>query len=227
MSCNLYPYEMRSGTLPINEIFSSFQGEGYYTGTPATFIRLQGCSMNCSWCDTKYAMECDETKLVKPADVILKSEASETWAWMTLDDIYNIVKKLGNQHVIITGGEPFEHYLNGLFDRLLGYMVQVETNGSQEIPDCYRRVGIWLTISPKNVLVDNLRKANEIKWVVGDERDIENLKAIMCDIDGRFVSYIYLQPLNACPIATDLCIQEAMKNNWRISIQVHKLINMR
>lgn len=72
--------------LKINEIFSSIQGESSYAGLPFTFIRLTGCNLRCSYCDTQYAYEDGED--------------------MSIDKILSKVKDFGIARVLITGGEP-------------------------------------------------------------------------------------------------------------------------
>jgi len=135
----------------INEIFNSIQGEGVLVGTMSTFIRLQGCTVGCFFCDTKY-----------------------TWAKggekMATEDIINAAV---SQHIVITGGEPTMYDLDGLLVPLQAAkkFVQLETSGQNSIkgmvsPD-------WITWSPK----ENLNfeapyglkmQTKEVKWVVDE-----------------------------------------------------------
>ena len=138
-------------TYQVNEIFTSVQGEGMWTGMPATFIRLQGCTVGCPWCDTKY-----------------------TWAKggskMTVDEI---LKQIETYHVVITGGEPTIYNLDDLLGELDGvHYTQLETSGQNSLKGNYRPD--WLTWSPKKNLNydapnDIKMRANEVKWVVDDE----------------------------------------------------------
>lgn len=109
----------------ISEIFYSVQGEGFYTGTPAVFVRFSGCNLKCSFCDTEH----------------------QEGAWMSNEEIVEAVKAFPARHIVITGGEP------GLFldDKLIkllkdeGCFIQIETNGARKLPE-----GIdWITCSPK------------------------------------------------------------------------------
>lgn len=68
----------------INEIFYSLQGEGYFTGTPAVFLRFSGCNLKCGFCDTRH----EEFTLMSPADII------------------GNVSKFPSRHIVVTGGEP-------------------------------------------------------------------------------------------------------------------------
>jgi len=141
-------------TLKVNEIFTSIQGEGLHTGQLVTFIRLQGCNLDCPWCDTKYALD--------------KNKGQE----MSIDAI---LKEIPTQfkHIVITGGEPFFQDISELITRLNAkkHYVQVETNGTLFNPIC-NKVD-WLTVSPKPptyMINDKIYQyIKEIKLVVDKE----------------------------------------------------------
>ena len=99
----------------VNEIFYSLQGEGYYTGTPAVFLRLSGCNLHCPFCDTDHSASTP----------------------MEIDTLVNTLLSYPSRHLVITGGEPSLQV-----DRLLievlhdaGFYVQIETNGTHPLPD--------------------------------------------------------------------------------------------
>ena len=93
--------------LKINEIFDTIQGEAFYTGTPATFIRLQGCPVGCHWCDTKHTWSTGTEKLKIEIDEMLhKTKDSPKWSDVSEKEIVNIVLKLKPRHFVLTGGEP-------------------------------------------------------------------------------------------------------------------------
>lgn len=64
---------------PINEMFQTLQGEGYFTGVPAIFIRLQGCPVGCAWCDTKHTWEKLEDREVSLFSILAKTKESDKW----------------------------------------------------------------------------------------------------------------------------------------------------
>jgi organic radical activating enzyme len=146
----------------VNEVFNTIQGEGMLAGTPATFIRLQGCTVGCPWCDTQYTWKAGGTKW-------------ETQALVESLDLLPLV--------VITGGEPTLYDLDDLLIKLRAagqrrwgykFKIQMETSGQNELkgsvtPD-------WVTWSPKHNLHFQIptplhRYIAEIKWVVDDDLD--------------------------------------------------------
>ena len=145
--------------LKVNEIFYSLQGEGSRVGQPTIFIRLSGCNLNCSWCDTKHQkhVKLDEDKIMEQIDQLAK-----TVKW-----------------VCITGGEPLVQDIRKLVEQLRFYNlnVQLETNGLLFEKNKAWEMCDFITISPKYrdcvgykflwpILSDNMRDV-EIKYVVG------------------------------------------------------------
>lgn len=190
----------------VSEIFYSIQGEGRHTGMPAVFVRLSGCSMNCPFCDTKYAFgngtEMDENTL--PAEL----------------------KKYPAKAVIITGGEPAEQDLPALIALLKahGYAVHLETNGAH---DCDVSQADFVCVSPKKyVSPEMLKKADIIKIVVGQGTDLTDLEKYYAYENAK--TQIYLQPESNKQENIDLCVK-LLKNHpsARLSLQTHKLINIR
>ena len=145
------------------ELFASIQGETSYAGKPAVFVRFSGCNLDCSWCDTSYALkEGKETDLLNLAEEILN---------------YNIPL------VVITGGEPLLQEGSIEIARMLiekGKEVLVETNGSVDIgqiPSGARVIMDYKTPSSgqsERMLEENLNKLSEkdqIKFVIADRQD--------------------------------------------------------
>ena len=223
--------------LRINEIFPTIQGEATYTGTPATFIRLQGCPVGCSWCDTKHTWpKGDERRKINAEQMLLKTKDAPTFAEMTEDEICQMVKRLQPRHFVLTGGEPCSQEIFLLTYKLLELgTVQIETSGTHDIDVAH---GTWVTVSPKvnmggglMVLPQALLRADEIKMPIAGQEDLDNLEELIrkvrypnqSNVGGR----IWLQPVSQGDEATNLCVEQCMSKNWRISIQTHKYMGVR
>jgi 7-carboxy-7-deazaguanine synthase len=217
----------------INEFFETIQGEGSFTGQPSIFIRLQGCPVACSWCDTKHTWDINLDDSVTTEVMASKNEETTQWANMSVEQILNWVKTKGYQakHIVITGGEPCMVDLTPLCEgfETLGYSIQVETSGTFEIQVTDK---CWVTVSPKinmkggyKILRSALDRANEIKHPVATEHHVDELTALLAEHDVTNTP-VYLQPISQKQRATQLAIETCIKNNWRLSIQVHKYIGI-
>lgn len=133
----------------VNEIFYSLQGEGYYTGTPAVFLRLSGCNRACPFCDTDHL---DGTM-------------------MSAEEICDAVAAYPARHLVVTGGEPTLQLDSDLLRavKALGFYVQIETNGSLPVPPEVD----WVTCSPKDAPW-NINRIDELKIVFQDQ-DVEEI----------------------------------------------------
>ena len=190
--------------MKVNEIFYSLQGEGRHVGTPAVFVRFSGCNLKCPFCDT----------------------AHHDFTEMSVDDIMREVAKHPARHVVVTGGEPTLQLTAELVDRLhrAGKYVQIETNGTHPLPaGC--RVD-WVTCSPKDAPVV-LQHIDELK-VVFMSAD-QNMS-----LYDRFAASVYsLQPCDVGDrAANDRILADAIAYclahpKWHLSLQTHKLINVR
>lgn len=225
--------------MPVNEVFQTIQGEARFTGTPAVFIRLQGCAVGCGWCDTKHTWELSQENRVLPADVLGKfldgpgAIESPAWAMFHVEQlIEHVAEHKGVRHVVITGGEPANYDLKPLTEALdiRGYQVQLETSGTKE-PRVHPRT--WVTVSPKidmpgklRVIPEVIYSADEIKFPVGKEKDIQ----VLLDDVIPFANHkaeIWLQPLSMSKKATAVCINAAKEHGWRVSLQTHKFLGLR
>ena len=217
----------------INELFETIQGEGSFTGQPSIFLRLQGCPVGCSWCDTKHTWETKIDKQVAVTDMLGKSEESEYWSQLSVDDILSVFSQTSYQakHVVITGGEPCMFDLTPLCLALedKGYSCQVETSGTFPINVSEK---CWVTVSPKvnmkggyKILNSAMLRANEIKHPVATEQHVDDLKGLLA-LHNVTKTPVYLQPISQKERATQLAIDTCIKNNWRLSIQVHKYIGI-
>ena len=93
---------------PVNEVFETIQGEGYFTGVPSIFVRLQGCPVGCGWCDTKHTWEVLDNNKVAAEQVIQVDGTIGRWAEHSGESLLEAFNAKGftAKHVVITGGEP-------------------------------------------------------------------------------------------------------------------------
>ncbi len=217
----------------INELFETIQGEGSFTGQPSIFIRLQGCPVACSWCDTKHTWEIEVSKEIAIKNMVDKTQESEQWANMSIEQILQLLqdKAYRAKHIVITGGEPCMFDLTPLCHQLeqQGYSCQIETSGTFEIKTSKE---CWVTVSPKinmrggyKILASAMLRANEIKHPVATQQHVDDLKSLLKE-HNITTTPIYLQPISQKERATELAIETCIANNWRLSIQVHKYIGI-
>ena len=151
-------------TLEINEIFYSIQGESTRAGWPCVFVRLQGCSLRCSWCDTKYAISPEGPHRT-----------------MQIDEILSEVRKYPCRYVTVTGGEPLRQpNVHELLTRLAGegFCVGLETNGWDSVARVDSRIVKVMDVkcpsSGMGFRLDNLEyitATDEIKFVIAGRED--------------------------------------------------------
>ncbi|WP_241575309.1 7-carboxy-7-deazaguanine synthase QueE [Rosenbergiella nectarea] len=219
---------------PINEMFQTLQGEGFYTGAPAIFIRLQGCPVGCSWCDTKHTWEKYADQQQPLTNIVHKSAESEAWADASVEQLLAVIAEQGwtAKHIVITGGEPALYDLTLLTEKFEqeGFQCQIETSGTHPI-QC--SAATWVTVSPKvnmrggyDVLNSALLRANEVKHPVGRQRDIDALDLLLSQVPPSTERIIALQPISCKKAATELCIATCIARNWRFSMQTHKYLNI-
>lgn len=219
--------------LKVNELFETIQGEGVWTGTPAIFLRLQGCPVGCAWCDTKHTWEVDPDQESSFDIVKNKKVDSQRWCQISVEDILlHCMERYTARHLVITGGEPCMYdfvSLTSQFEKA-GFTCQIETSGTFDVKVSE---SAWVTVSPKlgmkggfNMKAQALSRANEIKHPVGTHKDIENLHELLSKFDVHNNIVLALQPISQKTRATELCIEACIKNNWRLSIQTHKYLQI-
>lgn len=216
---------------PINEIFETIQGEASFTGTPSVFIRLQGCPVGCHWCDTKHTWHMTN-KLIPIINMVKKTEDEDTYSKISVEEIMLLLKNYKAKHIVITGGEPSIYDLTKLTTAIINSnrTVQIETAGIKEIK---AHKDSFITLSPKldmaggtEVYLDNFKRVNEIKFPVGKLADINKLKLKIIPNTSANQT-IWLQPISQSKSATKLCIDQAISNGWKISLQTHKYMSIR
>jgi 7-carboxy-7-deazaguanine synthase len=198
------------GALPVMESFYTLQGEGFYTGTAAYFIRLGGCDVGCHWCDVKESWDASLHPQLNVRSIV---ESASIFKGRT---------------VVITGGEPLMHNLDELTNELKanGFHTNIETSGV-----CEKITGQWdwICFSPKKFKKPNpeiYKKANELKVIVCNKTDFifaeEHASKVNADCK------LYLQPewskqAKMLPLMIDY-----IKGNpqWKMSLQTHKFMNI-
>lgn len=203
--------------MKISEIFTSIQGETSFAGLPFTFVRLTGCNLRCSYCDTQYAYE----------------EGTE----YSLDTVVAEVNKRAVPRVVITGGEPLlQDETCILCARLLdaGVTVLLETNGSILIKDVDQRVHRILDLKcPGSGMdkymnlqnVDYLTVRDEIKFVISDRKDFEWALEILSQHEMQGRAHVLFSPVSGRLHPHELAewiLQE--KLNVRLQLQIHRYI---
>lgn len=198
----------------VNEIFKSIEGEGKRTGLPSTFIRLAGCNLRCSYCDTAYALKANDGMP------------------MTVDEIDEKVGELHSERLTITGGEPMLQDVMTLARELRPYECNIETNGS--IPLVEKSDNVFYTMDWKSIgsghsddmLERNLTVLDEddvIKFVVQDEADLEQMKEVLTGYDVKAQPYV--SPVYG-KIEPRKIVRYVLENGLDIHVQVqlHKII---
>jgi len=190
--------------LKVNEIFLSVQGEGARAGEPSVFVRLSGCDLACGFCDTEFASGKE----------------------MTLGAVRDHISQWTCRWIVWTGGEPMlqlNEEVIAYFHRC-GYSQAIESNGNHRIP----RALDWIVVSPKvaeHVLKRNFPQGvDELRYV----RHAGHLAVPKPAIEAR---YYYLSPIfdGNTPNRDNVkhCLELCKANpQWRLSLQLHKLIGV-
>lgn len=199
------------------ETFHSLQGEGIHVGRSAFFIRLAGCSVGCSWCDTKASWPAAAHPLLSPEQLLDQTRQAAG---------------AGAGFVVITGGEPLHHNLNELCQRLRHSQLplHLETSGVDPLSGSFD----WITLAPKGhrqPLPELLRACNELKVVVHSPADLELAEAMaaaaQADRAAAQPLHLLLQPGWNCAAGQELAINHVRSNaQWRLSLQTHKWLGV-
>jgi 7-carboxy-7-deazaguanine synthase len=201
--------------MKVTEIFASLQGEGRYIGRPQVFVRLSGCNLDCSWCDTPHS----------------KAPGRD----MAVGDVVKAVRRYGPRGVCITGGEPMLQLkaLRALVKGLkkCGCEVVLETNGTLydrevfSLADC-----VSMDMKPpssgeksEESILRRLRKKDQVKVVVADGADFEYAKAIA----GISPAEVIVQPMGGTDVRgiAGRIIKEGL--DVRVLPQLHKVVGLR
>lgn len=208
----------KSNLLPVMESFYTLQGEGFYTGQAAYFIRLAGCDVGCVWCDVKESWDVTKHPQFSVEEIIQKAET----------EIGSLQLSENNKPIfVITGGEPLLHQLDELTAAIeaKGYLTNIETSGSSALSGHWN----WICLSPKKFkapLPEVITAANELKVVIFNKHDFEWAEQFAVQVNKN--CRLYLQPeWDKRDSITPLIVDYIKANpKWQLSLQTHKYINV-
>ena len=207
----------------VNEIFYSIQGESTWAGRACVFVRLTGCPLRCSWCDTEYAFQGGER--------------------MSFADILERVDGIGAAVVEVTGGEPLAHPGSIDLVKLLldeGYTVLVETSGAFDVsaldPRAHRIMDLKCPGSGESARnlwsnLDHLTERDEVKFVVQDRADYEWARGVIRErglddrVGGGSLAAVLISPVFGAVDLEQLAswiLEDGLP--VRFQLQLHKLI---
>jgi organic radical activating enzyme len=195
--------------LPVVEEFYSIQGEGFHVGKPAYFLRIGGCDVGCSWCDTKFSWDPSIHPVVETDKII--------------ENIISCPAKA----VVVTGGEPLLFDLDYLCKELKKNNIDtfLETSGSHPLTGEWH----WICLSPKKQMppVESIfLNADEMKVIISEQSDF-----VWAELNKKKVKTnceLFLQPEWSVYDQMIGPITEYAKNNpeWKISLQAHKFMRI-
>ena len=195
--------------LPLMENFYTIQGEGHYQGQAAYFIRLGGCDVGCVWCDVKESWDATAHPLVSVADITERAKAS------------------GAVTVVITGGEPLMYDLADLTLSLnhAGLRTHLETSGVYPLTGTWD----WICLSPKKFKSPDpaiLPQADELKVIIYNKSDFawaEEYAAKVAKHCELFLQPEWSREKEMLPLIIDYV---KAYPRWKISLQIHKYMNI-
>ncbi len=203
--------------LRINEIFHSLQGEADAVGFPSVFVRLTGCPLRCTYCDTEYAFHAGE--------------------WLELPEILARVRGYGARHVCVTGGEPLaQPNCLQLLERLCdaGYAVSLETSGALDIAGVDARVSRVVDVktpesgeAARNRIENfpHLTARDQLKFVIGSRADFDWSREFLAEHELAGRCQVLFSPSygKLAPTAlADWILEERLP--VRFQLQLHKIL---
>ena len=208
--------------LEVQEIFATIQGEGPYAGRPAIFIRLGGCNLQCSFCDTEF----DSPKIINLPEII------ENVIELSKNSKQKAVRNL----VVITGGEPMLQPISKLCNKLLKlkFQIQIETNGTlmRKLPKAVK-----IVCSPKNshgkyynLHPELLARINALKFLISASNS--SYSSVPELGQSKYKIPVYVQAIDEYDLIKnqanlDKVRQICEESGYYISMQIHKILNIR
>ncbi|MEK6480166.1 7-carboxy-7-deazaguanine synthase QueE [Catalinimonas sp. 4WD22] len=195
--------------LPVMEAFYTVQGEGFHQGKSAYFIRLGGCDVGCVWCDVKESWD------------------AAAHPQISVENIVKEATQYPGRLAVITGGEPLMHNLGPLCDALhqAGFTINIETSGAHPLSGDLD----WICLSPKKFkapLPEIYQKADELKIIIYNKSDFQWAEQFAEKM--RPDCQLYLQPewSKSDKVLPQIINYVKAHPQWRISLQVHKFMNI-
>lgn len=194
--------------LPLMEEFYTIQGEGYYSGYAAYFIRLGGCDVGCHWCDVKESWDAVLHPLTKVDDIVQRASQQAKLA-------------------VITGGEPLMYNLDYLTEQLKkkGLQTNIETSGAYELSGDFD----WICLSPKKAKLPTQSvydAANELKVIIYNNHDFIFAEQQASKVNKNALLLLQVEWSKRHEMGP--LVVEYVKNNpqWKISVQTHKYLDI-
>ncbi len=185
------------------------QGEGFHSGKAAYFIRLGGCDVGCSWCDSRFAWDPDIHPLVETKNIIERVILS------------------GTDSVVVTGGEPLmwnlDYLCSGLMDNKISTFI--ETSGSHPLTGKWD----WICLSPKKnrpPSAEICRMANELKVIIEEKSDFIWAEKYRKEINSNCLLFLQPEWSRFAKIVPEIVEYIKQNPSWRISLQIHKYMHI-
>ena len=195
-------------SLPLMEAFYTIQGEGYYKGTAAYFIRIGGCDVGCHWCDVK---ESWDPNLHPPTSIEIISSQAQQYA----------------KTIVVTGGEPLMWDMDPLTYLLKtkGMQTHIETSGAYPLTGQWD----WICLSPKKAkepLAEIYAHADELKMIIHNRDDFKFAEAQAAKVSPNCKLYLQPEWSKRDKMMPEM-VAYVMKNpKWIMSLQTHKYLNI-
>jgi organic radical activating enzyme len=196
-------------SLPLVESFYTIQGEGFHTGKPAYFVRIGGCDVGCSWCDTKFSW-----------DPTLHPEVD-------VREIIRRIRQTPASSVVVTGGEPMMFNLD-LFCNILkedGFQLFLETSGAHPMTGTWD----WICLSPKPgapPLEAYLLSANELKVIIQTRADFSWAETCRERVHPDCLCFLQPEWSQFEKIIPDIVAYVKSHPGWMVSLQAHKFMHI-
>jgi 7-carboxy-7-deazaguanine synthase len=196
-------------SLPLMEDFYTIQGEGHYQGHAAYFIRLGGCDVGCVWCDVKESWDVGAHPRVGVAQIVAK------------------VVESGSPLAVVTGGEPAMHNLGPLTTALKqeGIRTNIETSGAYPLTGDWD----WICLSPKKFMAPDPsvpRMAHELKVVVYNNSDFEWAEKYEALVSPACELFLQPEWSREKEVLPEIVRYAKDHPRWKISLQIHKYMNI-